>query len=79
MTTSSTDDSSLSFEDARERLQQIVSRLEAGNVPLAESMELWAKGEELARICQQWLDGARARIEAAQQATAHDEPVAGTD
>ena len=34
-------------------------------VPLSESMALWERGEQLATICQQWLDGARARIDAA--------------
>ncbi|HOC13833.1 MAG TPA: exodeoxyribonuclease VII small subunit, partial [Propionicimonas sp.] len=35
------------------------------SVPLSESMKLWERGEELARICQEWLDGAVAKIEAA--------------
>lgn len=55
----------LSYEEAREQLVEIVRKLEAGSVPLSESMALWQRGEELATICQQWLDGARARIEAA--------------
>lgn len=52
----------LTFEEARDQLVAIVARLEAGNVPLSESMALWERGEELARICQTWLDGARDRI-----------------
>lgn len=55
----------LSYEQAREQLVEIVRRLEAGSVPLSESMALWERGEQLAAICQQWLDGARAKIEAA--------------
>jgi exodeoxyribonuclease VII small subunit len=43
----------------------VVRRLEAGGVTLEESLQLWERGEELARICQEWLDGARARLEAA--------------
>ncbi|HRA75421.1 MAG TPA: exodeoxyribonuclease VII small subunit [Propionicimonas sp.] len=53
------------YEQARDQLVEIVRRLEAGSVPLSESMALWERGEQLAATCQQWLDGARARIEAA--------------
>jgi exodeoxyribonuclease VII small subunit len=55
----------LSYEAARDELVQVVSRLESGGVPLDESLALWERGEELAAICQRWLDGARARVEAA--------------
>ena len=55
----------LGYEQARDQLVEVVQRLESGGVPLAESMELWQRGERLASICQQWLDGARATIEAA--------------
>lgn len=55
----------LSYEAARDQLVEIVRQLESGSVPLSESMKLWERGEELARVCQQWLDGARAKIEAA--------------
>jgi exodeoxyribonuclease VII small subunit len=55
----------LSYEQARDELLSVVQRLEAGGVPLQESIELWERGEELARICQRWLDGARARLDAA--------------
>jgi exodeoxyribonuclease VII small subunit len=54
-----------SYEQARDELVDIVRRLEAGGVPLEESLRLWERGEELAAICQEWLDGARARLEAA--------------
>ena len=37
--------------------------VEAGGIPLEESIKLWERGEELARICQQRLDGARARLD----------------
>jgi exodeoxyribonuclease VII small subunit len=43
----------------------VVATLEAGGVGLEESLKLWERGEELAAICQQWLDGARAKLEAA--------------
>ena len=53
------------YEQARAELIDVVKKLESGGVPLAESMALWERGEELAAICQTWLDGAKARIEAA--------------
>ncbi len=52
----------LSYEQAREELIVIVQRLESGGVPLEESLALWERGEELAAICQRWLDAARARL-----------------
>ena len=54
-----------SYEEARDELVDVVRRLEAGGVTLEQSLQLWERGEELARICQEWLDGARARLEAA--------------
>lgn len=60
-----------SYEQARDELADIVRRLEAGGVTLEESLALWERGEALATICQEWLDGARARLEAA--APADDE------
>ncbi|MBV9292150.1 MAG: exodeoxyribonuclease VII small subunit [Frankiales bacterium] len=53
------------YEQAREELVDVVRRLEAGGVTLEESLTLWERGEELAKICQEWLDGARARLDAA--------------
>lgn len=55
----------LSYEEARDELVEIVRKLEAGSVPLSESMALWERGEQLAKVCQEWLDGARSKIEAA--------------
>lgn len=54
-----------SYEQAREELAEVVRRLETGGVTLEESLALWERGEQLATICQQWLDGARARLAAA--------------
>jgi exodeoxyribonuclease VII small subunit len=64
----------VSYEQAREELISIVQRLESGGVPLEESLALWERGEQLAAICQAWLDGAKAKIEAAR---ARDEAPAG--
>lgn len=59
----------LSYEQARDELTKVVSALEAGGVGLEESLKLWERGEELAAICQEWLDGARAKLEAAKLET----------
>ena len=67
-------DQSLSYEQAREELVALVQRLESGGAPLDESLALWERGEQLAAICQSWLDGAKARIEAARAAA--DDPSA---
>lgn len=58
-------DDELSYEAAREELIAVVGKLEAGGASLAESMELWQRGEKLAAICQKWLDGAKEKIETA--------------
>lgn len=54
----------LGYEQAREELVQVVSRLEAGGTSLEESLALWERGEGLAAHCQTWLDGARTRLRA---------------
>ena len=53
----------LSYEEARDQLIEVVRTLEQGGTTLAESLALWERGEELARICQTALDGARARLD----------------
>ena len=53
---------SLGFEQAREELASIVSRLEAGGLSLEDSLALWQRGEEVAAICTTWLDEARERL-----------------
>jgi len=59
-----TDRDSLSYEQARDELASVVKRLEAGGLSLEQSLELWERGEKLAAICGEWLDGARARLTA---------------
>ncbi len=54
----------LTYERARAELEDVVRRLEAGGTSLEESLALWERGEELARTCQELLDGARARLDA---------------
>jgi len=53
-----------SYEQAREELVEVVRQLEAGGTTLEESLALWERGEKLATICQEWLDGARQRLDA---------------
>ena len=64
----------LTYEKAREELQRIVTRLESGGAPLDESLALWERGEQLATICQSWLDGAKAKIDAARAAADRTPP-----
>ena len=54
----------LSYEEARDQLAEIVSNLEGGQATLEESLALWEKGEALAKVCQDWLDGAKAKLDA---------------
>lgn len=61
------------YEVARDELASVVQQLEAGGLTLEESLALWERGEELAAVCQHWLDSARARLEAAQPTTTADE------
>ena len=53
----------LSYEKAREELTKVVEQLESGSATLEESLKLWERGEELAKICQDLLDGAKSKIE----------------
>jgi exodeoxyribonuclease VII small subunit len=53
------------YEEARAELIEVVRALEAGGTTLEESLALWERGEMLATICQEWLDGARRRLDAA--------------
>ncbi|HEV2797422.1 MAG TPA: exodeoxyribonuclease VII small subunit [Nocardioides sp.] len=54
-----------SYEEAREELIEVVRTLEAGGTTLEESLALWERGEALAKVCQEWLDGARKRLDEA--------------
>lgn len=59
------DVATLSYEQARDELVQVVARLEQGAATLEESLALWERGEALARRCEEWLVGAKARLDAA--------------
>jgi exodeoxyribonuclease VII small subunit len=69
-------DRALGYEQARDELIEVVRRLEAGGTTLEESLALWERGEELAKVCRRWLDGARARLDAA---LAEEEGADGAD
>jgi exodeoxyribonuclease VII small subunit len=59
----SNDIAELSFEQALTALEEIVQKLESGNVPLDQSIALYERGEALRKHCQSRLDNAQARIE----------------
>jgi exodeoxyribonuclease VII small subunit len=66
--TANTDVSALSYEQARDELITVVNDLEQGSSSLEESLALWERGEALAKRCEEWLIGARARLDAARSA-----------
>ena len=57
----------LSYEEARDELQSVVSQLEQQNVSLDASMTLWERGEALAKHCESFLTGARKKLDDAQK------------
>ena len=63
-----------SYEQARDELAEVDRRLEAGGLTLEESLTLWERGEKLAEICEEWLEGARARLAAAMAESRPDSP-----
>ena len=54
----------ISYEAARDELAEVVASLETGSATLEQSLKLWERGEELATICQEWLDGAKKKLDA---------------
>jgi len=58
----------LDYEQARDELVAVVGHLEQGGITLEESITLWERGEALASRCEEWLVGARARLDAAKKA-----------
>ena len=63
MSETNEDLSTLNFEDALKRLEEIVRKLESGDVPLDQSIALYSEGEKLRGLCQQRLEAAQAKIE----------------
>ncbi|MGO1769758.1 MAG: exodeoxyribonuclease VII small subunit [Microbacterium sp.] len=62
------DVASLSFEQARDELMRVVAELEQGAPTLEDSLRLWERGEALAARCEEWLRGAKTRLEEARPA-----------
>ena len=60
----------MSYEQARDELVTVVTRLETGGASLEESLALWERGEQLANRCEAWLECARRRLDAARERTA---------
>ena len=58
----------ISYEAARDELAEVVESLEDGSATLEESLKFWERGEELAKICQEWLDGAKKKLDSAKPA-----------
>ena len=67
------------FEQAREELAEIVAKLEAGGLTLEESLALWNRGEEVARVCTEWLEKAQAVLDAAAEDSEDADAVADAD
>lgn len=69
------DVATLSYEQARDELVAVVTKLEQGAATLEESLQLWERGEALAARCEEWLQGAKTRLDAARQVavTAEDQ------
>jgi exodeoxyribonuclease VII small subunit len=51
------------FEQAQAELEQIVERLERGQVPLDEAIALWERGEQLQAFCRAKLDAAQGKVD----------------
>lgn len=63
----------LSFEAARDELVKVVAELEQGSPTLEHSLALWERGEALAARCEEWLLGAKRRLEAARAAASGED------
>ena len=55
----------LNYEAARDELAMVVAELEAGGTSLEESLALWERGEQLAKICNTWLETSKKRLDEA--------------
>ncbi|GHE29606.1 exodeoxyribonuclease 7 small subunit [Streptosporangium violaceochromogenes] len=71
------DEKKPSYEQAREELTEVVRRLEAGGLSLEQSIELWERGERLAALCEEWLQGARVKLAAAMAQRRHSDVSGG--
>lgn len=67
------DVAALSFEEARDELVRVVAELEQGSPTLEHSLALWERGEALAARCEEWLVGAKRRLDAARSAAGEED------
>ena len=58
------DVATMTYEQARDELTKLLQDLESGTVTLDQAMNLWQRGEVLAQKCEEWLSGARAKLDA---------------
>ena len=65
--------SQLGYEAARDELIEVVRKLEAGGLDLDTSLQLWERGEQLAKRCAEHLAGARKKVEDALTSGAEDD------
>lgn len=65
--TAPSDVAALSYEQARDELVTVVAELERGSSTLERSLALWERGEQLAARCEEWLLGAKERLENARR------------
>ena len=77
MTSAADEINALSYEQARDELVRVVNALEQGASSLEESLALWERGEALARRCEEWLIGAKARLDAARAGQGDSAATAG--
>jgi exodeoxyribonuclease VII small subunit len=70
---SALDVSGLSYEQARDELIRVVTELEQGAASLEDSLALWERGEALAKRCEEWLLGAKERLDRARAAAGSSE------
>ena len=75
---STPDVSALSYEQARDELVRVVTELEQGSATLEESLALWERGEALAARCEEWLLGAKARLDAARSSATAEPRLSGS-
>lgn len=62
----------MSFEQAREELMRVVTELEQGTPTLERALSLWERGEALAARCEEWLLGAKRRLDRARTGAAEE-------
>lgn len=69
----------LSYEQARDELVRVVTELEQGGATLEQSIALWERGEALAKRCEEWLIGAKERLDAARAAATTSTSASGSE